>query len=163
MSALLAFVAGLLTALALWRAMAPQFHESDVLRRQNYRGHELPVASGVIVVLAVVAVSAAYSVFIRFGADAAVEQVRLANLLAYSGTALGYGLLGLLDDLVGATATKGFRSFSQRGANLPRSLQTFCSALSRMLHPLRMTTSASSSAVSVHPRSLSAVFILSPS
>jgi hypothetical protein len=109
MSALLAFVAGLLTALALWRAMAPQFHESDVLRRQNYRGHELPVASGVIVVLAVVAVSAAYSVFIRFGADAAVEQVRLANLLAYSGTALGYGLLGLLDDLVGATATKGFR------------------------------------------------------
>ena len=109
MSALLAFVAGLLTALALWRAMAPQFHESDVLRRQNYRGHELPVASGVIVVLAVVAVSAAYSVFIRFGADAAVEQVRLANLLAYSGTALGYGLLGLLGDLVGATATKGFR------------------------------------------------------
>ena len=102
MSALLAFVAGVVAAAGLWRAMAPQFHESEVLRRQNYRGHALPVASGVIVVLAVVLVCATYSVWIRFGADAPIEQVRLANLLAYSGTALGYGLLGLLDDLVAA-------------------------------------------------------------
>jgi UDP-N-acetylmuramyl pentapeptide phosphotransferase/UDP-N-acetylglucosamine-1-phosphate transferase len=109
MSAALAFVAGLVASLLLWQAMAPEFRESEMLRRENYRRHQLPVAAGVVVVLAAVVVVAAYSVFIRFGADAAEEQVRLANLLALSGTTLGYGLLGLLDDLVGATSTKGFR------------------------------------------------------
>lgn len=109
MSAMLAFVAGLVASVLLWQAMASEFRESEVLRRQNYRGHQLPVAAGVVVVLAAVLVVAVYSVFIRFGADASAEQVRLANLLALSGTTLGYGLLGLLDDLVGATSTKGFR------------------------------------------------------
>lgn len=109
MSAVLAFVAGLVASVLLWQAMASEFRESEVLRRQNYRGHQLPVAAGVVVVLAAVLVVAVYSVFIRFGADASAEQVRLANLLALSGTTLGYGLLGLLDDLVGATSTKGFR------------------------------------------------------
>lgn len=109
MSAVLAFVAGAVAAALLWRAIAPELTEAEVLQRSNYRGHRLPVGAGVVVVLASVLVVAVYSVLIRFGADAPDEQVRLANLMALSGTTLGYGLIGLLDDLVGAAATKGFR------------------------------------------------------
>lgn len=61
------------------------------------------------------------------------------------------------------TATRGFLSRAQRGPKRPRSLHTFCSALSRTLQPLRITTSASSSPASRQPLPTRAVFILSPS
>ena len=107
MSALLAFLAGAVVAAALWRAMAPQFEASEVLHRQNYRGHTLPVASGVVVVLTVVLVGAVATSVAAVGGQSSDEARRLAGLTA--GGSVGFGFIGLLDDLVGATSTKGFR------------------------------------------------------
>ncbi len=109
MIAVSAFVAGAAVSWLLWRAMAPQFRASAVLERQNYRGHTLPVASGVVAVLAVVAVVAGHQLLARLGGTSIDEAARITGLSAFLAGTLGFGLLGLLDDLVGATSTKGFR------------------------------------------------------
>jgi UDP-GlcNAc:undecaprenyl-phosphate GlcNAc-1-phosphate transferase len=109
MSAAVAFVAGAAVSWLLWRAMSPQFHASPVLARQNYRGHTLPVASGVVVVLAVVAVVAAHDLLSRIGGTTAGETARVEGLSAFVVGTLGFGFVGLLDDLVGGAGTKGFR------------------------------------------------------
>jgi UDP-N-acetylmuramyl pentapeptide phosphotransferase/UDP-N-acetylglucosamine-1-phosphate transferase len=109
MSAVIAFFVGAVVAASLWRAMAPQFHESDVLRRENYRGHALPVASGVVVVLAVVFVGAVASIMIKFGGESDRELSNVEGLVRFAWATVGFGFIGLLDDLVGATSTKGFR------------------------------------------------------
>lgn len=107
MVALVAFVVGAAVSAALWRGLAPQWRASDVLRRSNYRGHVLPVASGVVVVLAVIVASAAYLLVAGLSGLTGTEAQRVAGLTA--GGAVGFGLIGLLDDLIGATSTKGFR------------------------------------------------------
>lgn len=107
MIAAFAFGAGVVAGAALWWAMRRQLSAAEVLRRQNYRGHELPVAAGVVIVLAVVAVSAAYLAWERFGGISPDEAGRSVAVLG--GGVLGYGFIGLLDDLIGAPATKGFR------------------------------------------------------
>jgi len=107
MVALVAFVVGGAVSAALWRGLAPQWRASDVLRRANYRGHELPVASGVVIVLAVLVASAGYLLVAGFTGLTGTEAQRLAALTA--GGTVGFGLIGLLDDLIGATSTKGFR------------------------------------------------------
>ncbi|MEX0847832.1 MAG: hypothetical protein WD023_08630 [Ilumatobacteraceae bacterium] len=103
----MAFVVGAAVSAALWRGLAPQWRASDVLRRSNYRGHVLPVASGVVVVLAVIVASAAYLLVAGLSGLTGTEAQRVAGLTA--GGAVGFGLIGLLDDLIGATSTKGFR------------------------------------------------------
>ena len=57
-----ALLAGATVSWLLWHALAAQFEASPVLRRTNYRGHELPIASGVVIVLAVVIVGAVASI-----------------------------------------------------------------------------------------------------
>ena len=106
MSAVVAFVVGAVVAALLWAAMAEQFRTADVLRRTNYRGHQLAVASGIVVVLTVVVVTAVHRVVVAFGGVDSDEQLRVAGLAV--GAAIGFGFLGLVDDLVGATDTKGF-------------------------------------------------------
>ncbi|MCB1002279.1 MAG: hypothetical protein KDB40_23500 [Acidimicrobiales bacterium] len=108
---LVTFVAGAAVSAASWRTMGEQFRTADVVRRRNYRDHELPVASGVMVVLAVVAVAALWSLGTALAGSDETEQV--AAVSGFVTGTLGFGLLGLLDDLVGAgaasAATKGFR------------------------------------------------------
>jgi UDP-GlcNAc:undecaprenyl-phosphate/decaprenyl-phosphate GlcNAc-1-phosphate transferase len=104
--AIAAFVAGAVASWLLWVGMRRQWTESEVLRRSNYRGHQLPIASGVMVVLAVLAVSGCYFCWTRWGGVSPGEAGRGATLLA--GGTLGFGFIGLLDDLVGVTSTKGF-------------------------------------------------------
>jgi len=106
MSALVAFVVGAVVAALLWRAMSDQLRAADVLRRTNYRGHEVVVASGIVVVLAVVVVAAAHRVLVAFGGVNPDEQLRVAGLAV--ATTVGFGFLGLVDDLVGTVDTKGF-------------------------------------------------------
>lgn len=100
MIAVAAFVAGGAASWLLWLGMRRQWVESEVLRRANYRGHLLPIASGVFVVLAVLGVSGLYFCWTRWGGISPAEAGRGATLLA--GGTLGFGFIGLLDDLVGS-------------------------------------------------------------
>jgi len=104
--ALAAFVAGAIASALIWRLMRSEWRSVPTLRRTNYRDHPLPIAGGVMVVLAAVLVGAAYVVVVRWNGISAGEQARGATA-AWVGT-LGFGFIGLLDDLAGTTATKGF-------------------------------------------------------
>jgi UDP-GlcNAc:undecaprenyl-phosphate/decaprenyl-phosphate GlcNAc-1-phosphate transferase len=100
-----AFVVGLLAAAGMWVLAAAAFGGA-VFRRENFRGRLLPTAVGIIVALVVLATDAVVAVVGAAGAEpdaAAVEGLRLTTI-----TALGFGLLGLLDDLGGAGESGGF-------------------------------------------------------
>lgn len=99
------FVAGFLVAAGLWVLAAPAF-ASPTFERQNFRGRALPTAAGVVVVLAVLGLDALLSVAVGAGyepPDGTVGGFRLATFLA-----VGFGLLGLLDDLGGVGQSGGF-------------------------------------------------------
>jgi UDP-GlcNAc:undecaprenyl-phosphate/decaprenyl-phosphate GlcNAc-1-phosphate transferase len=100
-----AFVVGLLAAAGLWVLSAAAFGGA-VFRRENFRGRSLPTAVGIIVALVVLATDAVVAVIAAAGAEpdaAAVDGLRLTTF-----TALGFGLLGVLDDLGGAGESGGF-------------------------------------------------------
>jgi UDP-GlcNAc:undecaprenyl-phosphate/decaprenyl-phosphate GlcNAc-1-phosphate transferase len=100
-----AFVVGLLAAAGTWVLAAAAFG-GPVFRRENFRGRLLPTAVGIIVALVVLATDAVVAVIAAAGAEpdaGAVEGLRLTTI-----TALGFGLLGLLDDLGGAGESGGF-------------------------------------------------------
>jgi UDP-N-acetylmuramyl pentapeptide phosphotransferase/UDP-N-acetylglucosamine-1-phosphate transferase len=90
---LLGFVAGL----ALVRLLAPTL-AAPVFERRNYRDHALPTAGGIVIVVAPVAVLAVLSLF---------DPERAEQLAVVA--AVGFGFLGLLDDLAGSGADgRGF-------------------------------------------------------
>jgi hypothetical protein len=101
-----AFVAGAVVAAGLWLLSAAAF-AAPVFERENFRGRALPTAVGVLLALAALAVDALVTVAVAGGAEpsqAAVAGLRLATVAA-----LGFALLGLLDDLGGAGESGGFR------------------------------------------------------
>jgi hypothetical protein len=100
-----AFVVGMVAAAGLWVLSARAF-AGAVFQRENFRGRTLPTAVGIIIALVVLATDSVVAVIAAAGAEpdgAAVEGLRLATF-----TALGFGLLGLLDDLGGAGESGGF-------------------------------------------------------
>jgi UDP-GlcNAc:undecaprenyl-phosphate GlcNAc-1-phosphate transferase len=100
-----AFVVGLVAAAVLWVLSARAFGGA-VFRRENFRGRALPTAVGIIIALVVLATDAVVAVIAAAGAEpdaVTVEGLRLTTF-----TALGFGLLGLLDDLGGAGESGGF-------------------------------------------------------
>lgn len=98
MTLVVAVVAGFLAG-RLLRLLLREVLASPVLARENYRGHVLPTAAGVVLPLAVLAVEGGRSL-----ADP-ITVARLATVVV----AVGMGLLGLFDDLVGAGDARGFR------------------------------------------------------
>jgi len=109
MIALVAFVVGAAASGLLWRLMRGEWASAPSLQRTNYRGHALPIAAGVMIVLATLVAAGAYWTVVRWGGLQPSELRRGAPVFATAIVALGFGLLGLLDDLVGSTTTKGFR------------------------------------------------------
>ena len=100
-----AFVVGALVAALLWVLAAPAF-AAPVFERQNFRGRTLPTSAGLVVVLTVLVVDAALAVLVAAGYDppaGTVVGLRMATVAA-----LGFGLLGLLDDLGGVGESGGF-------------------------------------------------------
>jgi UDP-N-acetylmuramyl pentapeptide phosphotransferase/UDP-N-acetylglucosamine-1-phosphate transferase len=100
-----AFVVGALAAAVLWVLSARAFR-GPVFARENFRGRAVPTAVGVLVALVVLGTDAVVALVVAAGAEpdgAAVEGLRLATF-----TALGFGLLGLLDDLGGSGPGGGF-------------------------------------------------------
>lgn len=104
---LVLFAAGAAASALLWRALQPTFAE-PVFERTNHRGLELPTAVGVVVALAAVGVEAVVTVLDALGVEVDGDTVggrRLAVLAA-----VGFALLGLLDDLAGVGQSGGFRA-----------------------------------------------------
>lgn len=103
MSVVLALVAGLLATLLLERTTRDLFAQ-PVLRRENYRAHELATASGLLLVAAVVAVEGARAILGVAGVvDGGTSAARTATLLAVG----AFGFLGLADDLLGDGRDRG--------------------------------------------------------
>jgi len=102
----LALLVGFL-AVRFLRVGSVDFLRTDALRRENYRGRRLPTAAGVLVVLAVLMVEAGRALA---GAAGAGDKTGLTDQRAFVLFAcLGFGLLGLVDDLVGSGDDRGFR------------------------------------------------------
>lgn len=100
-----ALIAGAATA-AAWVAARDAFG-SPVLARRNYRGVDVPVGAGVLLLVGVIAVGAAAALV---GAvDRPLEPAALASLVIALAVAGGFGLLGLFDDLAATGDVRGFR------------------------------------------------------
>ena len=81
--------------------------DAPALERRNYRDRALPTAAGLLVILAVLIVEAGRDTLGAFGlGDEPGENIARALVLF---ACLGFGLLGLIDDLVGTEGDRGFR------------------------------------------------------
>ncbi|MFO7590202.1 MAG: hypothetical protein R6X23_04810 [Acidimicrobiia bacterium] len=106
MIVVLGLAVGALTVLLLKVGARPML-TSPVLSRANFRGVRLPTSAGVLVVLAVLVVEAGRAVLgsLGVGNEPGLTVERSEVLFAV----FAFGLLGLLDDLLGDGSTRGFR------------------------------------------------------
>jgi UDP-GlcNAc:undecaprenyl-phosphate GlcNAc-1-phosphate transferase len=101
----LALLAGLAAAVALERTTREIF-EQPVLARENYRGARLSTASGLLIVIAVIAVEGIRTIIELLGAsDGATARYRLVVLA----TLVAFGALGFIDDALGDNNEKGLK------------------------------------------------------
>lgn len=103
MTAVLGAVLGAAAAVGLWVAMRDVFR-APALRRLNLNGAVVPVGGGIVLVLAM-ALVAAGDAFASRVRDTYVDPVVPGALLL---TVLGFGFLGLVDDLLEDGEVKGF-------------------------------------------------------
>jgi UDP-N-acetylmuramyl pentapeptide phosphotransferase/UDP-N-acetylglucosamine-1-phosphate transferase len=102
---ILAIAAGYVAVVLLLATTSAVFAH-PTLERENYRGHRLPTAAGLLLVAAVVAVDGARSVLGTAGlGDAGTARDRLLVLAAVA----MFGFLGLVDDLLGDAGDRGLR------------------------------------------------------
>lgn len=101
-----ALVLGAAVGAGLWVASRPVF-AAPGLQRTNYRGVDVPVAAGLAIALAAVTIDAGATLASAAGVELDPRLVagRVPALVA----ALGFGLLGLLDDLAAHGDDRGFR------------------------------------------------------
>lgn len=105
MTIVLAIAAGALAAATLL-ATTTQVLARPALERENYRGHRLPTAAGLLLVAAVIAVDGGRTLLGAVGiGDAATAPARLLLLAAV----VMFGFLGLVDDLLGDADDRGLR------------------------------------------------------
>ncbi len=105
MTVVLALLAGLAASIVLERTTRAVFAQ-PVLARQNYRGATLATASGLLVVVSVIAVEGARTIIELLGAsDGATARDRLAIVA----TVVAFGALGFIDDVLGDNAEKGLK------------------------------------------------------
>jgi len=105
MTVVLALLAGLAAAVVLERTTRAVFGQ-PVLTRENYRGAKLSTASGLLIVVAVIAVEGVRTIVELLGAsDGATASYRLVVLA----TVVAFGALGFIDDVLGDNAEKGLK------------------------------------------------------
>jgi UDP-N-acetylmuramyl pentapeptide phosphotransferase/UDP-N-acetylglucosamine-1-phosphate transferase len=103
---IVALAVGLVTVRFL-RIVSGEILSSPTLERQNYRGHTLPTAGGLFIVLTVLVIDAGRSVLgaLGVGPESGLTEARSAVLFAV----FGFGLLGLIDDLAALGEDRGFK------------------------------------------------------
>jgi len=97
-----AVLVGFLASRLVWTSVRPVFVH-PVLARTNFRGRTVPTGAGVVLPLAALLVEGGRALTGAFGVGEAtgVDQVRALVLV----TALGFSVLGLIDDLAGGGGT----------------------------------------------------------
>jgi UDP-N-acetylmuramyl pentapeptide phosphotransferase/UDP-N-acetylglucosamine-1-phosphate transferase len=105
MTVLLGLLVGFLCARLVWMAMRPVF-ASAIFRRENYRGHSLPTAAGLVLAVATLFVEAIRTVAAAATGDGSRLDGARTGLLVLT---VGLSLLGLVDDLAGEGERRGFR------------------------------------------------------
>jgi UDP-N-acetylmuramyl pentapeptide phosphotransferase/UDP-N-acetylglucosamine-1-phosphate transferase len=100
-------VAGVILGAQAYAALRPVL-ATPIFARRNHRGDDVPTAAGIAVVLAVSAVAAVVAVISAAGWSGAVAAApgRVAAVIV----AVGFGFVGLLDDLAGGRSGGGFRA-----------------------------------------------------
>lgn len=104
-----ALVVGALVAAGSWRLLAPIF-EHPMLERTNVRGLDVPTAGGLVIVLATLlpaTVLRVWSVLARGLPEWMPDDAQFGwDTIVIA--AFGFGLLGLVDDLLGDSTSRGF-------------------------------------------------------
>lgn len=100
------FLAAAVTSALTWQVSKSMF-DAPVLQRRNFRGASVPVAAGVVLVVATIAVEAVLSA-VTVGWPDLVSRGPTSRSLAVM-AALGFGLLGCFDDLAAHGDERGFR------------------------------------------------------
>lgn len=105
MTVLVALGVGFLAARLVWLAVRPVF-AIGLFARDNYRGHSLPTAVGLVIAVAVLAVEGTRIVLgAAFGQESLPRGPRVGVLVLV----VTMALLGLIDDLAGDSDQRGFR------------------------------------------------------
>ena len=105
MTVALAVVVGLLAGRLVWLLLRPTF-ALPLFRRDNYRHRPVITAAGVVVALVVAIVTGLRGVIESLGLGRADPPGLQQGVMTI---ALGFALLGVLDDLAGAPDSRGFR------------------------------------------------------
>ena len=106
-----AFLTGVVAAAVAWVLLAPSY-TGEVFTRRNFRGRELPTAAGVVLPIVVLAATAVVEFSIAAGAEP--DEGLVAGMRLTLVGALGFGLLGLLDDLAVGEESGGFMAHLRR-------------------------------------------------
>jgi UDP-N-acetylmuramyl pentapeptide phosphotransferase/UDP-N-acetylglucosamine-1-phosphate transferase len=105
-AALLAFALGIVVV-RLLRLAGRGVLASPTLARENYRGIAVPTAGGLYIVLTVLFIEAARAVAGALGVGKTEGLTEARTLVVFA--VVGFGLLGLLDDLLATGDHRGFR------------------------------------------------------
>jgi len=106
MTLLAGAVLGATAALVIWIGMQPVFAR-PVFTRQNYRDVSLPTSVGLVIPLASVAALAGLTLLTTLGWRP--DRAGLVALGATTTATLGFGLLGMLDDVAVDEGASGYR------------------------------------------------------
>lgn len=106
MNVVLGLAVGIVTVRFL-RVSATGILDTPALARPNHRGKVIPTAAGILIVVSVLVIEAGRAVFgsLGVGTEPKLTLARSEVLFAL----FGFGLLGLVDDLVGSGDDRGFR------------------------------------------------------
>jgi UDP-GlcNAc:undecaprenyl-phosphate/decaprenyl-phosphate GlcNAc-1-phosphate transferase len=96
-------LAGACVAAVLWIGLRPTF-AAPVFARTNHRGRPVPVGAGIVAVVATIVVASVERGLVGLGVDQDVLRAGDLVLLA----AVGFGLLGFIDDVAEVGEAKGF-------------------------------------------------------
>jgi len=97
-------VAGIVVGWALRRLLQPTF-ALPLLARENYRGRTVATAAGVVLPITAVLMEGGRDALASFDLGHQINPIRGLVLFA----TVSFGLLGLVDDLVGSGHARGFR------------------------------------------------------
>jgi UDP-N-acetylmuramyl pentapeptide phosphotransferase/UDP-N-acetylglucosamine-1-phosphate transferase len=99
-------VVGVVTVQFL-RVGAAQMLASPALAKRNYADRLVPTSGGILILLAVLVIEAGRAILGSLGVGGAPDLTIERSLVLFA--VFGFGLLGLIDDLLGDGTTRGFK------------------------------------------------------